>query len=54
MTDAAHPPYALRMIWQRLCFMHWPVDAAELRRHLPAQLTLDTHHGQAYLGVVPF
>ena len=49
----AHP-YALRMIWQRLCFMHWPVDSAPLRARLPAGLTLDTHHGQAYLGVVPF
>ncbi|WP_241191080.1 YqjF family protein [Deinococcus psychrotolerans] len=54
MTDPAHPPYALRMIWQRLCFMHWPVSAAELHKHLPPGLTLDTYHGQAYLGVVPF
>ncbi|WP_293909199.1 DUF2071 domain-containing protein [Deinococcus sp.] len=47
-------PYALRMIWQRLCFMHWAVDARTLRPHIPEGLTLDTHQGRAYLGVVPF
>ncbi|GAA3999723.1 DUF2071 domain-containing protein [Deinococcus rubellus] len=54
MTDPAHPPYALRMNWERLCFMHWPVSADALQAHLPPGLTLDTFHGQAYLGVVPF
>ena len=47
-------PYALRMIWQRLCLLHWTVDPAALRPHLPAGLTLDTYEGHAYLGVVPF
>ena len=50
---ASHP-YALRMTWQRLCFMHWPVSAADLQAHLPAGLTPDTYQAQAYLGVVPF
>ncbi len=50
---ASHP-YALRMTWRRLCFMHWPVSAARLQAHLPAGLTLDTYQAQAYLGVVPF
>jgi uncharacterized protein len=51
MTPA---PYALRMIWQRLCFMHWAVDPGALRPHIPPNLTLDTFDGRAYLGVVPF
>lgn len=42
------------MTWHDLCFMHWPVDAAALARTLPRGLALDTHAGQAYLGVVPF
>ncbi len=42
------------MTWRRLCFMHWPVSAAELEAHLPPGLKLDTYFGQAYLGVVPF
>ena len=51
--SASHP-YALRMVWQRLCFMHWPAEAAALQARLPAGLTLDTYGAQAYLGVVPF
>ncbi|AWN24664.1 DUF2071 domain-containing protein [Deinococcus irradiatisoli] len=42
------------MIWRRLCFMHWPVSASVLQAQLPKGLRLDTYHGQAYLGVVPF
>ena len=50
---ASHP-YALRMIWQRLCFMHWPAEADALQARLPTHLRLDTYGAQAYLGVVPF
>jgi uncharacterized protein YqjF (DUF2071 family) len=34
--------------------MHWRVDADSLRELLPAQLTLDLHAGDAWLGVTPF
>ena len=44
----------MRMIWHDLLFMHWPVDAEQLRRHLPDSLTLDTFEGDAWIGVVPF
>ena len=47
-------PWLLRMRWRELAFLHWPVPAADLQRHLPAGLELDLFDGQAWLGVVPF
>lgn len=47
-------PWALRMAWLDLCFLHWAVDAAALAWQLPPGLQLDTYGKQAYLGVVPF
>ena len=34
--------------------MHWRVDADEVRELLPDQLALDTHEGDAWIGVTPF
>lgn len=42
------------MQWRDLLFAHWPVDTAALRPLIPAALDIDTHEGQAWLGVVPF
>jgi uncharacterized protein YqjF (DUF2071 family) len=42
------------MVWHDLLFMHWKVDADQLRQHLPASLRLDTYDGQAWIGIVPF
>jgi uncharacterized protein YqjF (DUF2071 family) len=44
----------LRMRWQDLLFLHWPVAPDVVRPHLPAGLELDTFDGRAWLGVVPF
>lgn len=59
--DHAHRPYplpagpfAMRMSWHDLLFMHWPVDVALLRPHIPAALPIDTFDGTAWVGVVPF
>jgi len=40
--------------WGKLLFMHWPIDAEVLRPLIPAQLSIDTFDGQAWIGVVPF
>jgi uncharacterized protein YqjF (DUF2071 family) len=40
--------------WSELGFLHWPVSVAAVRSLVPAQLTIDTHDGQAYVGLVPF
>jgi len=44
----------LHMRWEKLLFLHWRWDAADLQRRLPPGLTVDTFQGEAWLGVVPF
>lgn len=44
----------MAMCWHDLLFMHWPVPAAALRRHIPEALAIDTFDGTAWIGVVPF
>jgi uncharacterized protein YqjF (DUF2071 family) len=45
---------AVRMTWHDLAFLHWPVEEARLRPHVPAGLEIETHGGSAWIGVVPF
>jgi len=40
--------------WGKLLFMHWAIDAKDLRPLIPAQLSIDTFEGKAWIGVVPF
>ena len=47
-------PWILAMGWHDLAFLHWRVDPGFLAAQLPAPLELDTFHGEAWLGVVPF
>ncbi|MEM6473999.1 MAG: DUF2071 domain-containing protein, partial [Planctomycetota bacterium] len=47
-------PWVMRMTWSELLFAHWRVDPDKLARQLPAGVTLDTHEGNAWVGVVPF
>ncbi len=47
-------PWIMAQSWHDLLFAHWPVDAAMLRSHIPADLAIDTFDGQAWLGIVPF
>ncbi len=44
----------MRQQWRDLLFLHWEVSPAQLRALLPAELTLDTFEGKAYVGLVPF
>lgn len=44
----------MRMNWEDLLFMHWPVEPDLLRKHLPDKVELETFDGKAWLGVVPF
>jgi uncharacterized protein YqjF (DUF2071 family) len=55
-APAAPPPgrAAMRMTWQHLLFLHWPVDASLLRPLIPDALTIDTFDGTAWIGLVPF
>lgn len=47
-------PWVMTQTWYDLLFAHWPIPTDTLRSLVPAQLDLDTYHGQAWLGVVPF
>ncbi|NGM68564.1 DUF2071 domain-containing protein [Natronolimnobius sp. AArcel1] len=42
------------MTWRHGLFLHWPVDPAQLRPHVPAPLTLETWEGSAWVSVLPF
>ena len=44
----------MRQRWERLTFLHWPYDPADVQRLLPGGLTVDTFDGAAWVGLVPF
>ena len=44
----------LTMTWRDALFAHWAVPESLVAQRLPDRLSIDTHEGQAYLGVVPF
>jgi uncharacterized protein len=45
---------AMYQSWQQLLFLHWRIDPAVIQATLPDGLTVDTHDGHAYVGIVPF
>ncbi|HVU52382.1 MAG TPA: DUF2071 domain-containing protein [Polyangia bacterium] len=47
-------PALMRQRWERLAFLHWPVEPAAIAPLLPAGLEVDTWDGAAYVGLVPF
>ena len=54
LRQTAMPHPALRMGWQHLLFLHWPVEDSQLRARVPRDLEIDTFDSQAYIGLVPF
>lgn len=46
--------WLLAQTWEQLLFAHWRVPVERLREHLPPELDVDTHEGEAWLGVTPF
>jgi len=40
--------------WENLLFLHWRWKVEEIQRRLPPGLYVDTHEGEAFVGVVPF
>lgn len=44
----------MKQTWSDLLFLHWRVSAKELRPLVPERLEIDTLHGEAWVGLVPF
>ena len=44
----------MSMHWHDVLFLHWPVSPEVIRPLVPAGLELDTFHGSAWIGVIPF
>ena len=44
----------MRQVWNHLFFLHWIEQAVRLQSLLPRGLTLDSHDGHAYVGIVGF
>ncbi len=47
-------PWMLAMDWVDALFLHWPIDAAQLRAHVPRDLAIDEFDGSAWIGIVAF
>ena len=61
LTRLDHRPWPLprgrwrwRQSWRDLLFAHWPVPAADLRRFVPEELSIQEYDGTSWVGVVPF
>ncbi len=40
--------------WSELLFLHWRMESEIIQESLPPGLTVDTHDGNAWIGLVPF
>ena len=47
-------PWAMKMNWHDLLFMHWRVSYDSLRALIPEPLEIDSFDGSPWIGVVPF
>ena len=54
VEDPPKPAWLLAQRWNDLLFAHWPVDAKELARRLPAGVVPDLHEGEAWAAIVAF
>jgi len=56
-TSIRQPPSGWPLMyqtWDKLLFLHWPVERESLRRLIPSGLEVDTWEGTAWVGVTPF
>ncbi len=53
-TQHRQQRWVMSMQWHNLLFVHYPIPGNLLRPHIPAGLSIDTFHGNAYVAVVPF
>lgn len=55
MTEIASSEavWVMSQSWRHVLFAHWPMDAASLRKLVPAPLELDVFENQTWVGVTP-
>lgn len=46
--------HVMHQRWEKLAFLHWRWDPAEIQRTLPPGLFVDTFQDDAWLAIVPF
>lgn len=44
----------MHQVWDKLLFLHWPVEVEQLRPLVPEGLEIETWEGTAWIGVTPF
>jgi hypothetical protein len=56
MTSRTRPagPPLMKQTWDEALFLHWRVPIEALRPLVPPPLSIDTHHGGAWVGITPF
>jgi uncharacterized protein len=42
----------LKQRWRYPLFLHWSVDQEQLRPHVPEGMTIETHGGKAWIGII--
>lgn len=47
-------PWIMTQTWNRLLFAHWSIPISLLQPYIPANMTIDTYEGTAWIGVIPF
>ncbi len=52
MKQVLDKSWRIAMTWRDLLFIHWPVEASQLK--IPPPLEIDLYKGQAWIGIVPF
>lgn len=52
--DLPRRPPAMYQKWRHLLFAHWSYDPSVIQQTLPQGFTVDTYHGRAWVGIVPF
>lgn len=60
-ADASHRPWpiprrpwVMAQRWNDLLFLHWPVDARQIRELVPEPLVIDLRDGAAWGSITPF
>ena len=61
LSSVSHRPWKLPtgrwsyyQEWNNVLFLHWKVPTAELTKHIPSSVSVDTFNGEAWISLVAF